>query len=311
MTPTTTTHSPAAVTDRLPATVAVGSVVVGVDGSDDSLVALAVAKRAAAELGGGVTVVSSWEYPPVYGAYALMPPIDFAADAETEQRTVLAAAKAPADAVDVATVVEEGDAAQVLLERAEHAALLVVGSRGHGGLAGLLLGSTSMACVARATCPVLVVRTRPRPVEDAPRRPRVVVGVGAGEQSVEALRAGRRAALAMDAGLDVVTAWDCPGGYGAYYTTIARDLQAKARRDQQDTIQVVYGPDRSTWPNAILEEGVLARVLTEQSAHSDLLVLGRSLHGELSSVLLGAPTIRLAEHAACSVLVVPAVPRRS
>ena len=61
--------------------------------------------------------------------------------------------------MQVTTVVTEGAAAPVLLESAADADLLVVGNRGHGGFAGLLLGSVSQQCTSHAGCPVVVVRT--------------------------------------------------------------------------------------------------------------------------------------------------------
>jgi nucleotide-binding universal stress UspA family protein len=60
--------------------------------------------------------------------------------------------------VHVDATVAEGPAASVLVDAAEGADLLVVGSRGHGGFVGLLLGSVSQQCVTHAPCPVLVVR---------------------------------------------------------------------------------------------------------------------------------------------------------
>ncbi len=61
-------------------------------------------------------------------------------------------------AVDVRTSIEEGNPAEVLNERAEGCDLLVVGSRGHGGFTGMLLGSVSHHLVGHAHCPVVVVR---------------------------------------------------------------------------------------------------------------------------------------------------------
>jgi len=61
-------------------------------------------------------------------------------------------------AVKVETAVVEGRAAQVLVDRAQGADLLVVGNRGHGGLAGAFLGSVSFNCAAHSPCPVVVVR---------------------------------------------------------------------------------------------------------------------------------------------------------
>ncbi len=64
----------------------------------------------------------------------------------------------PAGNVPVRARVAEGHAAQVLLDAAAGASVLVVGSRGHGGFTEALLGSVSQHCVQRALCPVVVVR---------------------------------------------------------------------------------------------------------------------------------------------------------
>jgi nucleotide-binding universal stress UspA family protein len=64
------------------------------------------------------------------------------------------------DSIDVERDVVEGPAASVLVRAAEGAELLVVGSRGHGGFAGLLLGSVSQQCAHHASCPVVIIRGR-------------------------------------------------------------------------------------------------------------------------------------------------------
>ncbi|WP_317620853.1 universal stress protein [Streptomyces sp. CBMA123] len=62
--------------------------------------------------------------------------------------------------VEIRTRVQEGGAAACLLDAARGAELLVVGSRGHGGFTGALLGSVGQHCVQHAPCPVVVVRHR-------------------------------------------------------------------------------------------------------------------------------------------------------
>jgi len=140
-----------------------GKIVVGVDGSPGSRAALHWAHEEAKLRGATLEIVTVWQFPvmtslPAFGA--VPPPEDLGADAE---RTLLAVLSeegiAASDDVPVSTVVTEGAAAAGLLEAAKDADLLVVGSRGHGGFTGLLLGSVSHQCASHATCPVVVVRS--------------------------------------------------------------------------------------------------------------------------------------------------------
>ena len=62
--------------------------------------------------------------------------------------------------VPIEKIVVEGAAAEILVEESEGADLLVVGSRGHGGFAGLLLGSVSQQCAHHAACPVVIIRAK-------------------------------------------------------------------------------------------------------------------------------------------------------
>lgn len=134
-----------------------GSVVVGIDGSPSSVAALRWALRHAEATGMAVEAVCAWQVPAVYGAAAVMLPAeDFAAAAaETLEATVEQVAVGD---VPLTRSVVGGHPARVLVERAEDAELLVVGSRGHGGLVGTLVGSVSQYCVNHAACPVVVVR---------------------------------------------------------------------------------------------------------------------------------------------------------
>ena len=136
-------------------------IVVGVDGSDESKEALRWALEEARLRHATVRAVYAWRDP-----YVLAPgfglPEDFEFDALRERAVetldaVIAEVDGTSDVL-VDGVVAEGAAASVLVDAAEGADLLVVGSRGHGGFVGLLLGSVSQQCVQHAPCPVLVVR---------------------------------------------------------------------------------------------------------------------------------------------------------
>ena len=133
-----------------------GRIVVGVDGSDASLDALRWALRQAELTSCDVEAVTSWQQPIGYGA-------DFAAESENWEvlaKTNLdeALAKVDAEGVEVKRTVSQGHPAEVLTNASTNADLIVVGSRGHGGFAGMLLGSVRRHVSAHAHCPVLVVR---------------------------------------------------------------------------------------------------------------------------------------------------------
>ena len=138
-------------------------VVVGVDGSEGSRLALQAAAEQAREHDATLTVVSAWtELPlaggPGYGAYRWNGETDLGAIAKQQQADALAAVLGPEPTLRVDQKVVEGHPAQQLLAAAEGADLVVVGSRGHGGFVGMLLGSVSQHVAAHAPCPVLVVR---------------------------------------------------------------------------------------------------------------------------------------------------------
>jgi nucleotide-binding universal stress UspA family protein len=132
-------------------------IVVGVDGSEPSNEALRWAADYAGLTGASIQAVISWNYPANWGIGGAV--LDWSPEADA--RRVLAETVARVLGTDfpvgVNQVVREGNAAKVLLDETKDAQLLVVGSRGHGGFAGLLLGSVSSNCAEHAECPVLVI----------------------------------------------------------------------------------------------------------------------------------------------------------
>ena len=138
-------------------------IVVGVDGSPRSGEALRWAVRQAALTGASVDAVIAWHDPSSYEGYAWLIADTSYAEAAAKALGETVGTVVPADSgVTVHQRVEEGHPARVLLDAADGADLLVVGSRGHGGFAGLLLGSVSQHCVLHSPCPVLVIRGRCR-----------------------------------------------------------------------------------------------------------------------------------------------------
>ncbi|MFI9785348.1 universal stress protein [Kitasatospora sp. NPDC051984] len=133
-------------------------IVVGVDGSESSRAALRWAVRQAALTGAVVEAVITWEFPAIYGWGMTLTDADFTTAAEQTLAQVTEEEKDPAHPVEISRRVERGNAARVLLDAAKGAELLVIGSRGHGGFTGAMLGSVGQHCVHHATCPVVVVR---------------------------------------------------------------------------------------------------------------------------------------------------------
>src|SRR3954471_2516321 len=140
-------------------------IVVGVDGSDSSRAALEWAYDEAAHHGAVLTVVNAWHPPtlPMAPPYGHLPPEGYESQPRTEAMELLdqftSALVPKTPAVDVRTAVAEGkNPAEVLIDRSAEADLVVVGSRGHGGFLGMLLGSVSQHLATHANCPVVIVR---------------------------------------------------------------------------------------------------------------------------------------------------------
>ena len=131
-------------------------ILVGVDGSPESVKATAWAAEQARATGGTLELLIVWARPMSYG----LPLVVGGYDPEHEAQAIVEKAASGIDlpAPRLRTSVVNGAPAVALVERSKAVDLLVVGSRGHGGFAELLLGSVSDHCVHHASCPVVVVR---------------------------------------------------------------------------------------------------------------------------------------------------------
>jgi nucleotide-binding universal stress UspA family protein len=131
-------------------------VVVGVDGSAPSRLALQWAQFMAHVLDATIDAVTVWEIS-AFTATEWAEDWDPEKEATTSLRTTIAEVLGSPPAVPVREIVRHGNAAGELVLASQGAQLLVVGSRGHGGFAGLLIGSVSSAAAEHAHCPVLII----------------------------------------------------------------------------------------------------------------------------------------------------------
>lgn len=139
-------------------------IVVGIDGSECSEEALRWAARQAEFTGAAVDAVTAWQFPAFYGwAPVGSEGIDFAGFALQALTETFDEVFGPDHPDWLRACVVQGHPAQVLVQASAGAALLVVGSRGYGGLADALLGSVSTYCVHHAHCPVTVIRSPGHP----------------------------------------------------------------------------------------------------------------------------------------------------
>ena len=295
-------------------------VVVGVDGSPGSRAALVHALITAARRGGDLDVVSSYAIELYYlgGAPLDVPDLagvrddthDRVADLVEEVRTESAVASVPGIAdVTVRLVVSEGPAVQALVDRAEGAELLVVGSRGRGAMRSALLGSVALHCATHAPCPVLVVH--PVPADHTPSG-RVVVGVDGSPSSREALVAAVAEAGRIGAEVEAVASYVMADAWTDLSTVIQptdeRVRDELRQRTEQSVAEVLAAraADAGPAPKVRTEvlEGPAAEVLVTAARGADLLVVGSRGRGALRGLLLGSVALHCAMHAPCPVLVV-------
>jgi nucleotide-binding universal stress UspA family protein len=105
-----------------------------------------------------VHALTTWQYPSSYAwAPAVLDQVDLEGDARRMLKETIEEVVAGDADIVVRSEVVHGSPGPLLARAAEHAEALVVGSRGHGTLAGMLLGSVSEHCVHHATCPVVVI----------------------------------------------------------------------------------------------------------------------------------------------------------
>jgi nucleotide-binding universal stress UspA family protein len=299
-------------------------VVVGVDGSSGARAALVRALTEAARRGAVLDVVAAVPAPLVWtGGVPLEVPDVEAIRVDTERRAQelveavrgddSMAAVPGAVGVEVHVRAADGRPVPVLLAAAEGADLLVVGSRGRGGMRSALLGSVALHCVSHAPCPVLVVH------EGAPTsQPRVVVGVDGSEGSRAVVGAALDEAVRVGADAEVIACYE-PPDYWSDLDTVVPPAVVKMRdgllRQTEELVRGIVA-ERAEDPavpavRIDVVEGAAGDVLVERSRDAALLVVGSRGRGAVRGLVLGSVSLHCAMHAAVPVLVLRPHPARA
>lgn len=277
-------------------------IVVGYDGSSSADAAVSWAVAEAVRTATPVVLAFAFEWPTGTGPLAPVPTswpnAASRRDAETMLRVAAAEAAETHPDADISTVVLDGPAALRLREKSRDAALLVVGNRGHGGFADLLLGSTSVAVSAHAHCPVVVVRGAAHPT--AP----VVVGVDGSEPSLAALRFAVEQAASRLVPLRVLRAWHPPAQRWQPPAFDPREIVAAERAllDDELTGWREKYPDVTMTAEAVGDNP--GRVLVDASRTASLVVVGSRGRGGFTGLLLGSVSQQLLHHSHSPVAVI-------
>ncbi|HET9169657.1 MAG TPA: universal stress protein [Actinospica sp.] len=193
-----------------------------------------------------------------------------------------------------------GEPVRELEAVSREAAVLVVGSRGHGGFAGLAIGSVSMYLAMHARCPIVVV---PQGHRAAAHSGPTVVGVDS-HGNIHVLRYAIDHADRIGGRLRVVHAWN---PYPAHSATYVSDTDITARQAQERIGERLHAAQAAMRqrPEISVLRGRPAEVLVEQSAQAGLIVVG-SHHGWLALPGAVGPVLHeLLLHARCPVAVIP------
>ncbi|MFJ7904721.1 universal stress protein [Streptomyces sp. NPDC096198] len=283
--------------------------VVGVDGSESSLAAVDWAVDEAARHGLPLHLVhaSLWEaYEGAQPSFSSGRPAQKVM-AEHIVASCVERAQRRNPEIEVSGKALPEDAVSALLRTAPDAFALVTGARGRGEIAGMLLGSVSLAVAARAVCPVVVVRGA-----GANRREvfgRVAVGVGDASGGTGAVRFAVREAEVRGCALTAVRAWRNPSQEPVNHMLIADDAarlrEERAATGLEDALReaVREHPQVEVLRKAV--EGTAHRILLRESTEADLIVVGaRRRHGHFG-LQLGRVGHTLLHHSDCPVAVVP------
>lgn len=284
------------------------AVVVGVDGSEPSRRAVRLAAQEAARRQRPLRVVHGFIWPllrvPVSAPAGAPPGGGLRHQAEELVAAAVAEAEAAAPGLRVSGEIIDGEAAAVLLGESPAATMIVLGDRGLGGFASLVVGSVAIQVASYADCPVLVARGTARPTGP------VVVGVDGSTLSRAAVDFAAEEAALRDTRLHTVHAYTHPAsaGPGDMQPLVYEESELRGEEDRVLADSLTGLAERR--PDVPVTRAVVharpAAALVDASREAQLLVVGRRGRGELTGLLLGSVSQAVLHRADCPVAVVRA-----
>lgn len=290
-----------------------GPVVVGYDGSDGARRALAWAAEEAQRRGAAlqVTVCTDWHpvsSPEAAGVVLAAPDLQVVGR-ELADDAVARLADHPD--LEVRTEVRAwSPPVPSLLAESERAQLVVLGSRGRGAFADLLLGSTSAQVAVHAHCPVVVVRP-PGGADGADGAGGVVVGVDGSPAGRAALAFAVETAAQRGTALRAVRVWQVPSLWGSAQHPAPGARAGELERAEQGLLDAdvaaaldAAGPAHAVEVSAVVVQGHPVDALLQAARGADLLVVGSRGSGGFRGLLLGSVSRAVLHHARCPVAMV-------
>ncbi len=279
-------------------------VVVGVDGSEESLLAAEWAALEARRHSSPLLIVSAPDVMPRMHAYHASPAEIAAALRGISARALAAAitrSEEVAPGLPVDTRLLSGSPAVAVAESGSEASMLVVGARGAGGFAAMMLGSVSRYVAAWAPCPVAVVREETTAVHRE-----IAVGIRDPEDSAGTLAFAFEEAALRGADLVAVHTWYwLPSQAGALRPADPERIAAEAARHLAAALEDWHGKYPDVRVRQDIIRGHPGRVLASYSARADLVVLGRHGHPARPGPGIGSIQHAVLDHAHGPVAVVP------
>lgn len=295
-----------------------GKVLVGVDGSEGSRRALRWAVEEAVVRGAVLEAVTVWQSPYEVVDLQNIQAVEeeLAESARKELSEAVAEVVDAQPKVSLVPVVVEGDPAQVLCQRAAGAELLVVGSRGHGTLTGVALGSVSTKCAHHSPGPLAII---PPPRRGDRRQPevvhsRILVGIDGSPGSRQALEWAVAEAGRRGSSVDALSVWrgaeaddEMTMEFRSFPLLRRADQVGEASAEDRlaEAVAALGVTADAVEINQRVLEGDPAQILCQKAEEADLLVVGSRGHGTLKGLLLGSVSTQCAHHSPRPVVIVP------